>query len=375
MTLVSSQSWALACLLLFAEAIVCSVILARLAIPAGLRLGFVSRPGGRHQHQGPMPTLGGAAIVCGLLCTIGVNLTAAWLARDYLMERFPELGRYLPNLPSVGGKLGAVLGGAFVMFILGLADDRKHLGPKLKLFIMVLATVPLWLAGIEIGGFLPQGWPRAVATVVWVVFLTNSFNFLDNMDGLSGGVAMVAALGFGLSCFFAEEWFLACLFFAFAGSLKGFLIFNFQPARLFMGDNGSLFIGYMLGALSILATYYGVGEPGARELPPTPFPVLTPLMILAVPVFDTVSVLWIRLRTGRPLMEGDRNHLSHRLTDLGMSQRGAVIFIYVMAGCFGLAALPLRSVNAIGALAILAQTTLLFWIIHSIERTAQERRR
>jgi len=134
-------------------------------------------------------------------------------------------------------------------------------------------------------------------------------------------------------------------------------------ARLFLGDNGSLFLGYLLGALSILATYYRKGVP-------TTLPVLTPLIVLGVPVFDTLSVVWIRLRTGRPLMQGDRNHFSHRLVDLGMSPRRAVVFIYILTAAIGLSAVPLRTVGRVGGVVILVQIALLFWVIFQLERTA-----
>jgi UDP-GlcNAc:undecaprenyl-phosphate GlcNAc-1-phosphate transferase len=260
----------------------------------------------------------------------------------------------------------AILVGAVAMSILGLVDDKLGLGPKLKLGVQILATLPLLWAGVRIQGFLPWPWLGALATVVWIVFLTNSFNFLDNMDGLSSGVACIVSLAFFLVSFFAGEWFIAGLHAALAGCLFGFLVHNTHPARLFMGDNGSLFIGYLIGCLSVLSTYYKTGVP-------TALPFLTPVIILGVPIFDTLSVMWIRMREGRPLMRGDRNHFSHRLTDLGMSQKRAVGFIYVVTAAMALGAAPLRSVDGFGAAAILCQTALLFYIIHRIERWGARR--
>ncbi|MFP4382173.1 MAG: nucleotide exchange factor GrpE [Candidatus Sumerlaeia bacterium] len=357
----SLPAWLLAYGLLLLETFVLAAILAPLTIPLARRAGYEAGGGGRHIHRGAMTTLGGLAVVGSFLIVVVGNAWGAWIFRDFLLERFPAVGRYAANIPSVSRQLGAILIGGLIMCILGLLDDRFNLGPRLKLAIMILATVPLLLADVRIHGFLPWPWLAAVVTVLWVVFLTNSFNFLDNMDGLSSGIAAIVCLAFMLISIFAGEWFIAGLYAALAGALLGFLAHNFYPARLFMGDNGSLFVGYMIGSLSILSTYYESGVP-------TSLPVLTPLIVLGVPIFDTLSVMWIRLREGRPLMEGDRNHFSHRLTDLGMSQRRAVTFIYIVTAAVALGAVPLRTVGGLGGLAIVAQVGLLFWVIHRIER-------
>ncbi|NQU42632.1 undecaprenyl/decaprenyl-phosphate alpha-N-acetylglucosaminyl 1-phosphate transferase [bacterium] len=360
-------AWAPLYILLFIESLAVSALLARASIPVARRLGFVAGTGGRHQHGQPMPTLGGAAIVLGFLGVVLGNLLLAFMLRPILAERMPEVARYLDNIPSIAGQMAAILGGALAMSILGLIDDRVGLGPKIKLAVMILATLPLIWVDVRVRGFLPWPWLGAVITVVWVVFLTNSFNFLDNMDGLSGGVAAIVAVAFGIIAFFAGEWFMTCLYIVLVGCLCGFLRYNFHPARLFMGDNGSLFLGFLLGALSIQSTFFQKGVP-------TYFPVLTPLLVLGVPIFDTVSVMWIRFREGRSLMQGDRNHFSHRLVDLGMSQRGAVTLIYIVTAVVALGAVPLRSTQPLGALAILVQTALVFWIIHRLERTAKKKK-
>lgn len=357
--------WGAVYALVFLEALAAAALLAPLTIPLARRFGFEAGPGERHIHKRPTTTLGGLAIVGAFFAVILGNLLLARLLHPILLQRLPEIGRYITNIPSVSPQLAAVLGGALAMCLLGLADDRWSLGPRLKLIVMILATLPLLWTDVRIRGFLPWPWMGALATMLWVVFLCNSFNFLDNMDGLTGGIALIAACAFALISFFAEEWFMTAIYVALAGSLLGFLIHNFHPARLFMGDNGSLFIGYMIGSLSILSTYYKQGGP------PTLAPVLTPVIVLGVPIFDTVSVLWIRWRSGRPLMRGDKNHFSHRLLDLGFSQRRAATFIYAITAAVALGAVPLQSAGRLGAVAILVQTALLFWIIHRIERAAR----
>ena len=156
------------------------------------------------------------------LAAVGGNTILAVLLYPHVAEWewFPdEVGRFVPNIPSKLGELGAVLGGALGMWCLGLVDDRRPLGPRLKLSIMVLLTLPLLWAGVRVEGFVPWPWVGGVLTVLWVVFMTNSFNFLDNMDGLCAGVALVAALAFGLIAFFAGQWFMTVVFFALAGAL------------------------------------------------------------------------------------------------------------------------------------------------------------
>ncbi|MBM3335190.1 undecaprenyl/decaprenyl-phosphate alpha-N-acetylglucosaminyl 1-phosphate transferase, partial [Candidatus Sumerlaeota bacterium] len=244
-------------------------------------------------------------------------------------------------------------------------DDRRPLGPWAKLLCQIAAIVPVLLAGVHIVSFLPSKWLGALATVAWMVLLINSFNFLDNMDGLSAGVGAVVTIVLAWISFGSDELLMTAMFIVLAGTLLGFLRHNFAPAKIFMGDSGSMFLGYMVGVLTVLATYYQKGVP-------TRLPVLTPVIVLGVPLFDTFSVLWIRWRAGQPLMQGDRNHFSHRLVNLGMSERGAVVFIYVTTFCVGLGALPLRHLDWPGALLVAVQTALWFVIIYWIERLGKQ---
>ncbi len=357
-------SWLFVYLLLFGEALALALVMMPSGMRLGRRKGFTAEPGGRHIHHQTTPTLGGAVIVGAFIGVIIGNAVLGMLFAPLLKSLLPDaVGIYLPNIASKVLPLAAILAGAILMFIMGLVDDRKGLGPKFKLFVQLLAAFLLIMAGVRVHGFLPA-WMGILITIIWMVFITNAFNFLDNMDGLCGGVAFITSVAFGLNAFFAGEWYVTAVFVTLAGALLGFLRYNFFPARIFMGDNGSLFIGYIIAALSIVATYY-------ESDVPTAWPILTPLIILGVPIFDSVSVLWIRLREGRPLMQGDKCHFSHRLTDLGMSRRRAVTFIYIVTAAVALAAIPLRTVNNFGALAILVQTALVFLIIYRIERRAR----
>lgn len=348
---------------LIAQAAAAAWLIGRWACRAGPRLGFVDRPGGRHAHKRPTPTLGGLTVAGAVFVCLFVDTALGWLLRDALVARLGPVGPYLANIASVAPRLGALACGALAMLTLGMLDDRRPLGPRFKLAAMVLvALVPVG-AGVRIQGFLPWAWVGGLATVVWIVFLVNSFNFLDNMDGLSGGVAAIVSLAFLLLSLAAGEWFVAALHALLAGALIGFLRYNLArpSARLFLGDGGSLFTGYFVAVLSILATYYQRGVP-------TVLPVLTPVIVLGVPIFDTLSVMWIRWREGRPLMQGDRSHFSHRLVALGMSPRRAVTFIYIVTAAVALGAVPLRSAPLGVGLAVLCQTALLFWIVYRLER-------
>jgi UDP-GlcNAc:undecaprenyl-phosphate GlcNAc-1-phosphate transferase len=159
---------------------------------------------------------------------------------------------------------------------------------------------------------------------------------------------------------------MACMFAMLAGALVGFLRYNFNPARIFLGDSGSLLIGYLLASLTIVATYYQRGVP-------TALPVLMPAVVLGVPLFDTISVMLIRLKLGKPLMQGDTNHFSHRLLRLGMNVRQAVAFIYLTTLAMGLAAVPLQHLPPRGALTQTSLIVLLFILIYLLERAGRLR--
>src|SRR5262249_39375671 len=189
-------------------------------------------------------------------------------------------------------------------------------------------AVLLIAAGIRTS-FLPYDWMNALVTVLWIVGMTNAFNLLDNMDGASAGVALVACVVLLINAWSLGELFISLILMAFIGSLLGFLLYNFHPASTFLGDCGSLFIGYVMGSLTLLERYVSHASSGF-------FPVLMPVLVLAVPLIDTTTVVVIRLRERRPFYVGDSRHLSHRLVSLGFSPRAAVLFLYLSTFCFGL---------------------------------------
>jgi len=299
-----------------------------------MRLNVIDHPEGRKAHDRPRPLLGGLAIYSAFTLTLFAQLIgfAAFNDAGWFSTRFAHLAAQADHLVEVLPRLLAIWAGATLMAALGFVDDRRGAGfsYKIKFAVQILAASLLVIAGVRTD-LMHSTALNALVTVVWIVGITNAFNLLDNMDGLSAGIAVLAAALFFVITAAQDQFFSAIIFALFAGAVFGFLIHNFYPAKIFMGDTGSLFIGFMLSALAITSSYVVPESPSV-------LPVLSPLLILSLPVFDTLSVIAIRLKEGRPVFAGDRRHFSHRLVDLGMTQRGAVIFIYSVATCIGIAA-------------------------------------
>lgn len=244
--------------------------------------------------------------------------------------------------------MAVVLGGA-VAFGVGLLDDvlGRRFGPGWKLGGQLLAALALLSAGVRTD-FLHFPWLNVAVTLVWVVGITNAFNLLDNMDGLSAGVALVASLVLLLNAWLLGEFFVSLVLLALAGSLLGFLVFNWHPASIFLGDCGSLFIGFTLASLTLLERF-------VTHASSSYFPVLMPVLVLALPILDTTTVVWIRLREHRPIYVGDSRHLSHRLVSLGMSRPLAVLTIYVLALGIGLGSVALPHASLLVSVVLLVQ--------------------
>lgn len=331
-----------------------------------LRWGIVDHPGDRKIHVQPVPLMGGVAIVVTFYGFILVHLAAM-----LLMERY-SLGWLEENLRvSLGEghrtKLLGVFAGGLLIFGLGLWDDIRALRPRTKLLGEIVAATILVACGITLKLFIGDiaGIPAtatavvsALATIFWIVLMTNSLNLLDNMDGLCGGISVIAAFSFFLAVqsFEQEQEFVRLLLMVFAGAMGGFLYHNLNPARVFMGDAGALFSGFMLATVAVIGTFH-------TEATTSRVAVAAPLLALSVPLFDTLSVMYIRWRSGQSIMLGDKRHFSHRLVDLGMSPRQAVEFIFLCAAVVGLggALLPITSLT--GTFIILAQTAGVFLII------------
>jgi len=244
----------------------------------------------------------------------------------------------------------SLLGGATILFVAGVADDLRGLSPVAKLVAQVAAASVILVAGHR----LAPGWPywlSVAITYLWVIGITNAVNLLDNMDGLAAGIVAIAALTVAALAAVAGGWGRAAPALAVVGAAAGFLIYNRQPARVFMGDGGSLFLGFSVAALAVL--HPGAGASGAVAV------LAVPAAIMAVPILDTTLVTFKRIASGRRITQGGRDHSSHRLVFLGLSERRAVLTLYAVAGAFSLLAIGLRLFNlyltlAVSALALVA---------------------
>jgi UDP-GlcNAc:undecaprenyl-phosphate GlcNAc-1-phosphate transferase len=322
----------------------------------------------RKTHARPIPYGGGIAIFLAvavpLVCAAAVVLYSHAYGRPgWLPEAIYEPAQvYLSGAVAKLPTLAVVLAGGFVICLLGLIDDRKRLGPLPKLAVQFLVASVLAAAGIRVTLFLHSELMGAAITVLWIVVITNAFNFLDNMDGLSAGVALIIACVFLVVAVEDGQLFIAAALIPFVGALAGFLPFNYAPASIFMGDAGSLFIGYFLAVLSVLFTFYSGQTVSFR-------PFVLPLIIFAVPIYDAVSVTIIRLRESRSPLVGDRRHLSHRLVELGLTERLAVAAIHLLTLGIALAAVTLYLVHGtFGEVMTIIQTLTLLSLVVVIER-------
>lgn len=327
-----------------------------------LRWNILDHPGDRKMQSEPVPLLGGVAIVL----TVYIVILSHFVIFTVL-DRFglAFISQFLHNALGPGGglKLFGILTGGLIIFALGLIDDFRALSPGAKLIGQIVAGGVLVLCDVRIELFvLSNPVLSSIVTILWIVLLTNALNFLDNMDGLCGGVAIVAALSFFLSVVPFEP-LVRLLLLIFAGSLCGFLFHNLSPAKIYMGDAGSMFCGYFLATIAVLGTFHVEGTPRMA--------VAAPLLALAVPLFDITSVVFLRWRAGAPLMKGDRRHFSHRLVALGMSPRQAVEFIILVAAIIGLGGALLPRLALSGTVIILAQTLGVFLLILLLMRAGR----
>jgi UDP-GlcNAc:undecaprenyl-phosphate/decaprenyl-phosphate GlcNAc-1-phosphate transferase len=326
------------------------------------RLGFVDRPGGHKGHRAPTPLGGGVAI---WLTTVGI-LTAGVLVLTFGLVELPEpLAIYVAGARSKVGGLAVILVLSSAIMVMGLLDDVWNLNWRIRLGIQVLCAAALAATGIHVTLFGPftHALLGGAVTVLWIVGLTNAFNMLDNMDGLAASVGLIAAALFCGAQVAVGSLFVPAALLVVVGALAGFLVHNHAPARLFMGDAGSNFLGFLLGSFTVVGTFTH-DEPGSAY---SPYGVLTPLLVMAVPLYDMTSVVLIRLSEGRSPFVGDRRHFSHRLVARGLTSSHAVLTIDLVTLASGLGALLLHRLEGMGALVVLAQTACLIGVVAILE--------
>lgn len=340
------------------------------------RLGLVDKPDARKNHSTPTPMGGGIAIWFAVSVFIVGTVIIAYAAQasEASVNWLPAIAiKHLPGVTTKLGPLLALVGGATAMMALGLADDIRGVDWRIRLgveFGVAAACVLSQGEDWQLTAFMPIPQLAWIVSVFWIVVLINAFNMLDNMDAASAGIAALA--GGILAAYVlmpatgsAEPQLLVGGFLCvLCGALVGFLIHNRPPARLFMGDAGSYFVGFCLAGGTLLATYTTY-DAGVRHA------VLAPLCVMAVPLYDMFTVIQIRLKEGRSVFQADRCHFSHRLTDLGMTRPQAVLTLYLTTGTCGLGALLLPRVDTIGAYIVLLVVACILLLIHILEMTAR----
>lgn len=305
-------------------------------------LGVVDKPNPRKVHAVPTPMLGGLAVLAGLIAGLALGVHYRLLELEFA--------------PFRGIAIGAVM-----VVLLGVIDDKFGVTPKWKLVGQALGALLLVLHEVKLTIFLRENVITTILTVIWIVGITNSFNLLDNMNGLSSGVGIIASFAFAWVAYEQNDWFTLVIASALFGSALGFLPHNFPGARIFLGDAGSMLIGFTLAAVSVQGIYL-------QNTQLLHLPVITPLLILGVPLFDTLSVIVIRMARGLPIFQADKNHFSHRLVDLGMTQPQAVGVIWLVAVAVAIPATLLSHVDRHEAILLLVQEVILFVIIVALMR-------
>lgn len=332
------------------------------------RWGLLDQPAARKVHLNPTPLGGGIGILCGVLIPLTcAHLFVWWVvaSNGTGLAWLPEhLQMHLEGVVYRAPQMWAILLAGLLLAVTGLIDDAVGLSWKFRLAIQFCIAISIVAADVRMTlfiGWAPVGW---VLTVLWLVVLINSLNFLDNMDGLTGGISLLAALFFAvimLTQTSEPRWLVAGMLLVVVGACGGFLVWNWSPARIFMGDSGSTFLGLMLGCLTVLGTFYDETSADTHVM-------LAPLCVLAIPLYDFSSVMIIRLKQGLSPFKADKNHFSHRLTDLGLTRKNAVLTIYLCTILTGLGALLLYRIPGWGsAWTVLAMIGCVLWVIAILE--------
>lgn len=297
----------------FLVALAVSILVTPVAIRLAPKIGAVDIPlDNRRMHTKTMPRFGGLAIFAGSTAAMLIFL------------------KFDPRVVTI------VMGGVLI-YILGVIDDIKHLSAKVKFLGQTFVALIMYVNGIRIEfltNFFGEGNSQLgdvlcfIITMVWIVGITNTVNLIDGLDGLAAGTAAIASLCIAYTAYIHGTYLAAGAMLALAGAALGFLPYNFYPAKIFMGDGGSLYLGFMLATLSVLGTVKSA----------TLVTMIIPVLVLGVPIFDTFFAIFRRFVNKRPIMEADKGHLHHRLMKLGYGQRRATLMLYGITAIMGVAA-------------------------------------
>jgi UDP-GlcNAc:undecaprenyl-phosphate GlcNAc-1-phosphate transferase len=361
----------------FALACVLPAAIVSFAVTAAMRKlaprwGLIDHPAARKVHSAPTPLGGGVGIYLGFVVPLALaHLIAGVVSRQATSAVLPaEWTVHLPGLLERAGQLWCIIVAGTVLVTMGLLDDLKGLPWPPRLAVHLLLAAALAAQGVRATVFVAQPWLGYVVTVGWIIVLINAFNFLDNMDALSGGIGLIAAVLFSavmLTSQATPRWLVGGCLLVLAGSLLGFLWHNRPPARIFMGDSGSTFVGMILACLTVVGTFYDPQQSGRHVM-------LAPLCVLAVPLYDFASVMLIRLKEGRSPFRADKCHFSHRLVELGLSRTYAVLTVHLATLTTGLGALLLyRLPDWYGASLVCLLILCVLTIIYILETVGRRR--
>ncbi|HHY64485.1 MAG TPA: undecaprenyl/decaprenyl-phosphate alpha-N-acetylglucosaminyl 1-phosphate transferase [Clostridiaceae bacterium] len=318
----------------FAVALIVSFFATPVARRIAVRVGAVNIPkDSRRVHKSPMPLLGGLAIITGFVLAI---------VYSFATKNLKVFLGYLSQTKTLG-----LLMGVSIIIALGIIDDIRPLKAGVKFPVQLIAAIIVVSTGTRIIAISKpfQGTVAVhpsmmyllgdvlafVVSVFWIVGMTNAINFIDGLDGLAAGVSGIAALTLFIVAVIRRQDDIAIIAVSLVGAIFGFLPYNFNPAKLFMGDTGSNFLGFILAIISIEGTMKSV----------TAIAVAIPVLVLGLPIFDTLFAIVRRIVNGRPISEADRGHVHHRLLDMGISHRMSVVILYVVSGALGLISIAL----------------------------------
>lgn len=293
------------------------LILTPIVKKIAIKIGAVDQPSNRKVHDKIMPRMGGLAIFIG----VAAGVLAAGIYNET--------------------KMTAITVGAFIIVILGILDDKYQLSAKVKFFVQLAVAIMIVSTGLKMDFFsvpflterLELGWVAYPLTVLWIVGITNAMNLIDGLDGLGAGLSVIGLSTIAVMALSGGKILILSLSLVVIGSTLGFLFYNFHPAKIFMGDTGSLFLGYVISVLSLLGLYKSV----------TLFSIIIPIIILGVPIFDTTFAVIRRILNKQPISAPDKSHIHHRLMAFGLSHRTAVIIIYLIGFIFSVSAILLKS--------------------------------
>ena len=315
---------------LFVIAFALAVVFALFATPLvsilANKTGALDKPDARKVHKKPIPRIGGLAIYCAFMISVVSTFVFTGLPEDLIK-------------PIIG-----LLFSATLIMLVGLIDDYKNLPANVKLLGQIIsASVLVFLFDVRIdfitdpfGDYIYLEWLAAPATIFWLVGISNTVNLIDGLDGLAAGVSAIAAFTILMVALQDNFLIIAILTAALAGAALGFLAFNFNPASIFMGDSGALFLGFSLAAISIIGSVKSAAT----------IALFVPILALGIPIFDTAFAIIRRIRGHVPIFKPDKGHLHHRLLALGFNHRQAVLLMYVISALLGLSAVALTEVSS-----------------------------